>query len=285
MPEITLEQATCAIYPGGELRWFALSPGFQENWKTLWAPRLLGQRPTTPSVFQGEAIQVCTLAKRLIGIDRLASLDDMGTILGCHLLVLSDEAYRWAAGDPFALADACPTNWHLRGTLPCFAVNVPPPRRTVAQVCEVLKRTDLPLLLGATQALVDGGRVALVRAGPDTALMRALWMLLPASVRCELRPASFALGHFADFHVEIVPEVKKGDFDHRYLSEEQADNYPEGRYEYGVQAAAEAGDQEMLDGLFARRSRGETWRLGLWLAGLMIVLLALSAVFKGCGGN
>jgi hypothetical protein len=50
-----------------------------------------------------------------------------------------------------------------------------------------------------------------------------------------------------------------------------------------VQAAAEAGDQDSLDGLFARRSRSETWRLGLWLAGVMGTLLALSAAFKGCG--
>jgi hypothetical protein len=283
MPEIRVEQATAAVHGASDLRWLAASPGFAEEWKALWQPRLLAQRRGDGVIFPGEALQVHALAKKLTGVARLAPLDDPPSILGCHVLVVPERAYRLAAGDPFALADACPVNWHARGALPMCAVPVPPPWRTTAQVCEVLKRADCPLLLGAAQALVDGGRLALIRPQPDTALLRALWMLLPTSTRCELRPASFALADTGAFHAVILPRAAQGELDHRYLSEEQAENYPEGRYEYGVQAAAEAGDQDSLDGLFARRSRSETWRLGLWLAGVMGTLLALSAAFKGCG--
>jgi hypothetical protein len=132
----------------------------------------------------------------------------------------------------------------------------------------------------AAQAVVDGGRIAWVRPQPATDLTRALWMLLPTSTRSELRPASFAVADVPEFDVVVVPQVNKGDFDRRYLSEEQAENYPEGRYELGVQTAAEAGDQGALDTLFARRSRKETWRLGLWLAGSLALLMLLMTIFK-----
>jgi hypothetical protein len=112
-----------------------------------------------------------------------------------------------------------------------------------------------------------------------------LWALLPWSTRAELRPASFAVAEGSRFDVVVVPRAATGQFDKCYLSEEQADNYPEGRYELGVQQAAEAGDEASLDALFARRSRRETWRLGLWIAGAMVVLVMLMLGLKTLTGQ
>ena len=59
--------------------------------------------------------------------------------------------------------------------------------------------------------------------------------------------------------------------------EERVRDYPPGRYEHGVQAATEAGDQKWLDELFARRTSDETLRLGLYI---IAFALAVAAVFK-----
>jgi hypothetical protein len=149
----------------------------------------------------------------------------------------------------------------------------------VEQVQAVLQRPDSAALLGGAQALVDGGRVVFERPAPDTALLRSLWLLLPTSTRTDLWPASFAFGNDLGFDVLVVPRAAGEAFD-GYLTEEQAAEYPEGRYELSLQIAAEAGDQRELDTLFARRSAAETWRLGLMLLVVLAVLLAVMGWLK-----
>jgi hypothetical protein len=127
-------------------------------------------------------------------------------------------------------------------------------------------------LLGATQVLVDGGRLVFERPRPDTELLRNLWTLLPTSTRIDLWPASFAFDNRLGFHAVAVPHVAEGQYDW-YVTEEQAGDYPQGRYELNLQIAAEAGDQAELDALFARRSRAETWRLGFLILTLSLILL------------
>ena len=284
--EMQIDQATAALHAGREVRWLAQSAEFLDDWRPEWEPHLLaaaqrlGQTPCADGLF------VRSLPEKRVGICRMADLDgDPPTVRGVQLLVLKEDLYREAAWDPFAIVEACVPNWHARGSLPACSVSVPLPRRTVEQVCEVLKSADSPALFGAAQALVDGGRVAWVRPQLDPVLLRRLWTLLPTSTRWELRPASWAVGAARDFHAVLVAQVEQGDFDHRFLSEAQVTNYPEGRYELGVQAAAEAGDQAELDRLFARRSRTETWRLGLWVAGALIVLILGMAGMKWVMGR
>jgi hypothetical protein len=139
------------------------------------------------------------------------------------------------------------------------------------------------MLLGAVQDLVDGGRVAFVRPKPDTFLLRALWTLLPIRARCELWPATFALSNDFPFHALAAPAEVTRTLSHHYLSEDQAANYPEGRYEFFLHMAAETGDQESLDLLFARRSASEVRRLGWWVLGGLIVLMFAMGLAKGCG--
>jgi hypothetical protein len=156
----------------------------------------------------------------------------------------------------------------------------PLPVRTVAEVQEVLQRSDGPTLLGGTQALVDGGRLVFERSTPDTDLLRRFWKLLPASTRCRLWPASFAFGNALGFHVLVVPRIHPDEWDTTYagyLREEQAGDYPEGRYELDLQTAAEAGDQRELNALFLRRSGAQTVRLALYI---LVVAIGLGLVIK-----
>ena len=131
-----------------------------------------------------------------------------------------------------------------------------------------------PSLLGATQALVDGGRVVFQRSQPDPVLLRNLWTLLPTRTREELWPASFAFGNELRFHALATPRINEA-FDN-YVNEEQAGDYPEGRYERGVHVSAETGDQAGLDALFSRRSRTQTLRLGIYLMFVMLIVLGIS---------
>ncbi len=221
------------------------------------------------------------LGKRHVAVVQVADQgsDDAGRpgALGFYLLVLTRATYRTLGGDPFALAERFPPPWQTRGELPTLVLPETLLPRTVDGVQRVLKREDSAPLLGGAQALVDGGQLVFERAAPDTELLRSLWVLLPTSTRCDLWPASFAFGNALCFDVLVVPRADGPDFAH-YLTEQQAGDYPEGRYELHVQIAAEAGDQRELDALFARRSRTETWRLGLIILGLCLVLLL---VLKG----
>jgi hypothetical protein len=287
MKHVILQQATVARHGPAEVRWLARSVDFLDAWQPRVEElcRLFGERPD--GVRCPEAVFAQSFGKRLVAVVRVADLgaDDPAVppaALGFHFLVLHEADYRAAGGDPFALAAACPPDWHRRGSLPAQCFDVPPPRRTVAQVCDVLQREDGPTLLGATQGLMDGCRVAWGRPAPDTALLRALWTLLPTSARCDLWPASFAFGNALGFHAVVFPVVPKDQVDARYLSEQQADNYPEGRYELTLQTTAEAGDEEGLDLLFARRSPREVWRLGWLLAGLFVILSLATPLVKGC---
>jgi hypothetical protein len=198
--------------------------------------------------------------------------------LGFRFLVLARELYRHL-GDPFAVADRYPVDWGATGTLPELAWPMEVlPRRTVGQIQGVLKHADsgkwMDLLLGGTQALVDGGRVLVKRAAPDEDLLRSLWQLLPDRTRCDLWPASFAFADDLGFHAAAMPALPPNPRGIRH-TEDGLRDYPPGRYELGLQIAAESGDQRELDHLFARRTSSETLRLGLYIIAAALVTAAL----------
>jgi hypothetical protein len=194
---------------------------------------------------------------------------------GTTRFLVLDRALYEALGDPFAIVDRFPPNWNARGELE--ALEWPPeplPPRTVTEVQNTLKHGDSPLLLGMTQALIDGSRVLLVRPEPDPELLRGLWQLLPGRTRCDLWPATFANSVELGFHVAIVREAPAV-WPVGYLTEEQARDYPEGRYELALQVAAEDGDQAALDKLFARRSSRDTLRLAIYMVAFAFLAAAI----------
>lgn len=285
MTDIVIEQATCGAQTAGGYRFLARSPGFLEEWQPL-AEQLcaaFGERP------YGVACPACLFAqpfgKRHVAVVQVA---DQGinyagqpSGLAFHFLILSRSDYEQLGGDPFLIAEQFPAPWTARGDMPTLFWPEPlPPPRTVEQIQKILQRgEDGPNLLGGCQVLVDGGRLVFERSAPDTDLLRDLWTLLPTRTRCELWPASFAFANTLGFDALVTPKAA-ADVYGSYLRFEQAGDYPEGRYELNLQIAAEAGDQRDLDALLARRSRRETWRLGLLLLGVCIVLLVLANLLR-----
>src|SRR5205807_6088267 len=81
-------------------------------------------------------------------------------------------------------------------------------------------------------------------------------------------------GNALGFDATVVPAAPAEEYAD-YVTEQQAGDYPQGQYELNLQMAVEAGDQRELDFLLARRSRRETWRLGLLLLCLLMVLVVV----------
>jgi hypothetical protein len=268
MLDAAIEQA---LHDGTHL--LARSPGFRDAWlpEALCLCAGFGERPA------GVVCPACVFVQPL-GPEHVAVVQaaDQGTdALAFYFVVLPQAGYAHLGGDPFAVAERFPPRWATRGELPTLSwPDGPPPARTVADVQKALQRTDGPSLLGGAQALLQGNRLVFERPAPDTELLRSLWLLLPTDVRSRLWPASFAFGNALGFHALVTPRAAGPEFA-GYLTEDQAAEYPEGRYELSLQTAAEAGDQRELDALFNHRLRAAPWRLGIILLCLALVLLLL----------
>ena len=273
--DLTISQAVVVSDPSGPTL-VAKSDAFpfEREEAVLAVFRRYGTRP--PGVAVPAAMFATPLGRGHVAVVQVA--DQPGSNLGFRFLILTRRLYE-AIGDPFAVADRFSPNWSARGSLP--TLDWPPeplPRRTVEQVARILKDGDGPLLLGAAQGLLDGVRVVLARSTPDDAPLRALWQLLPTRTRVELWPATFAFTLDLGFHVAVMP-YPPAPLPLGYVSEEQAKDYPQGRYELALQTAAEHGDQGEIDRLFARRSSQDTLRLALLiLAGAMIAVVVSKLV-------
>ncbi len=279
-----IEQAIYGCQDAGGYRFLGRSPGFRDEWLRE-AEALctgFGERPA------GVACPACVFARpvgaRHVAVVQAADqgLDDAGRpgALGFRLLVLPRLLYADLGGDPFFIADQLPPPWEARGELPALAWTAgPPPARTVAELRRVLDVPQGPTLLGGVQALLDGGRLVFERAAPDTPLLRSLWALLPTQSRSEMWPASFSFRNAHGFHAVVVPRASGPGFEH-YIPEESAGDYPEGRYELALQTAVESGNQEDLDALLARRSRGQTLRLALAILAASVAVAVGSALLS-----
>lgn len=181
-----------------------------------------------------------------------------------HVLCVPEKLYR-IIHDPFVVAAECPADFAARNELPCIDwMRGPTPHRTLADVQAVLKTDESATLLGAAQALVDGGRVALRADAEGARLLRNLWLLLPTSVRAETRLATFVINTDLEFDLLATPDFTSAPFA-GYLNQDQAGDYPEGRYELWLQLAADTNDADGIDRLLARRSMSQALRLAVTL--------------------
>jgi hypothetical protein len=302
MTDIPIEQALYGGQGPGGYQFLARSPGFLDDWLPE-AERLctaFGDRPA------GVSCPGCVFAQPFgrhhVAVVQAADQgsDDTGRpgALAFRLLVLPRTAYAGLGGDPFLIADRFPPPWSARGVLPSLTwEGGPPPPRTLAQVQQLLQRpggeslfadAEVPrggsqVLLGGCQALLDGAKLVFERPAPDTDLLRGLWTLLPTTTRTSLWPASFALGNALHFDALAVPRLRMEDYP-GYKTEQEAADYPEGRYELSLQTAAESGTQRDLDALFARRSQNETFRILVILVVVLVVLTAAIRFLPNFGG-
>ena len=122
---------------------------------------------------------------------------------------------------------------------------------------------------------MDGARVVFVRTQPDAAVLQRLWQLLPDSVRGELRVATFAQSNKLGFDVFVAPQAEPP-----CVTEEQAGDYPQGRYEFALQVAVESGDEAELARLLSRRSSREAMRL---MFRILVAALVVGLVIRVIG--
>jgi len=229
---------------------------------------------------QPESTCTGAIFARPLGTDRVAVVQVAGppTLLQLRFrfIVVGRELYHFLH-DPFAVAERFPPDWAGRDPLPDLEWPAEPlPRRTVAQLDAILKHGDGPFLLGASQTLVDGGKIALNRVQPLPGLLRDLWALLPDSSRRIIWPATFAFCNDLRFDLVVLPKIPSPGLP-GYLGEEQARDYPDSRYERQLQTAIESGDQATLDRLLARRTSSEMLRFAM----LMVVLaFGITAIVK-----
>jgi hypothetical protein len=197
-----------------------------------------------------------------------------------HVLLLDRECYALIP-DPFAIRERFPPVWNAQHTLPQheWPDELLPPR-TTTQLNDILKNGDGPFLLGGCQTLVDGSKIILVRQEPANTLVRELWMLLPNSVRRQITFTTFAYTPEFRCHITVLPEWPTVSVE-GYLSEDQARDYPESRYERDLQVAIEMNDQRSLDALLARKSSTEVLRMAFILLLVMAGLSVLAKLFIG----
>jgi hypothetical protein len=217
----------------------------------------------------------CPFGSKHIAVVRVEDRPGSGEPLGFRFLVLGRELYGHL-GDPFAISDRYPVEWTVSGTLADLAwPHERLPERTLEQLHEILKAGDGPLLLGGTQAIVDGNRVLIRRTAPDEALVRGLWQLLPDRTRGDRWPASFAFSAELGFHLAAGPSLTAEPSGPKPLTEEAAKDYPPSSYELNLQIAVESGDRVALRQLLARRTADDTMRLGLYILAFALFLAAL----------
>jgi len=271
LPDLRIQQAI-AIADARGVKVIASSPEFD----TAEAERiasLFGARPA--GVRCPLAYFACPFAKQHVAVVQVEDRPGSGDPLGFRFLVLSRELYHHL-GDPFAISERYPVNWNISGTLPDLTWPMEVlPERTIEQLDGILKHGDGPLLLGATQAIVDGCRVLISRDAPEEQLVRDLWQLLPDRTRAERWPASFAFSDELGFHVAIGPGIVPTPSESKPLPEEAVRDYPSSSYELNLQIAIESGDRVALRRLLARRTLQDTVRLAIYIVVFALVVAVL----------
>lgn len=210
----------------------------------------------------------CPFGRRQVAVVRVEDRPGPGDVLGFRFLILDRDLYRFL-GDPFSISDRYPPSW-ATGTLPELTwPNEVLPERTLEALDDVLKHGDGPLLLGATQAIVDGVRVLLPATAPNEALARNVWQLLPDSTRRNHWPASFAFSAELGFHFALGSGLAPAG--RQPLTEDALRDYPLGHYELNLQIAIESSDRRSLQRQLRRRSSDDTLWLALYMVGFAIL--------------
>jgi len=229
----------------------------------------------TPSVFVSSALIVRPLGRQHWAIIRVGhSGPSLDSSLGFRALLATNR--EWKRGlDPFHLDDRHPPDWTLRGTVSAIDYEVEIAAPTLAATFESLKTHGSPLMLGATQVLIDGGKFVLPATEPQNAMFRAIWTMQPYASRIEFSFATFAFGPNLGVNAVAMPDppaiLPAG-----ALNSEQVQDYPEGRYELAMQLAIEGQHQEEFDWLLRRKSSKQV----LWTALLLIVAMTAALLLS-----
>lgn len=277
--DLTVQQAIVIVDQNGPSL-VARSGEFGFSWEEamLTITARFGSRPA--GVACPEAIFAVPFERKCVAVVTVADQEPgrTDTPLGFRFLILGKPLYE-ALGDPFAIADAFPPRWHDRGTLDSLKWERGAlPERRVEDAVPLLREGDTPLLLGSTQALIDGGRVIVEAAEPDPKLLRGVWQLLPTRSRFDIWPATFAFTVDLGFHFSVLPTAPQP-WPIGHLTADQARDYPEGHYELSIQSAIESHDPIEWERLLARRSTNDTLRLATYMVAFALFAAIVSQFF------
>jgi hypothetical protein len=268
MPDLLIQQAIVVrARDGWEIA--ARSPGWRDDWLADVERICTGFGAPPASEHVPHSVFAQPLGRDFVAVFQAAT-EGTPPRTRFHVLTIPNTLYR-AVGDPFGLAEHFPPPWDARVVLPDLVWVDEAPDRSIERVQRILQEDDSATLLGGAQAIVDGGRLVFERPFPATDLLRRLWALLPDSTRAEVWPASFVYSPALDWQVAVVERYVPSDWP-GFLTEAQAGDYPESRYELNLQIAVESGDQRALNRLFARRTSKQTLRLAI-----MILIVATGA--------
>jgi hypothetical protein len=287
MIELFIEQAIYRADPRGTYHCQCRSPGFSGQ-ADFHAIRLCsGFSARDGADMAADGVFAQPLSRDWVMVAQVSNQpDEESPWPGLHFrfLMVARKAYRLWIGDPFVLADHFPPPWHI-ADLPrlsyCPDLSLD---RHIREIEAALGRPDAERLLAATQSLVDGARIAITCDHGSAEFMRSVWRLLPFTTRSELWPASFAPNNSLAFDFIAMPTID-GETRQRYLTDDQIDSYPPGRYEENLRSAAEAGHRHQVLALLQRRSRTQTLRLAVLLVILAAVLAIGMRVFNASPAN
>lgn len=264
------------------VRWLAQSPELPLEHRAALEQIVVAFGPRPIGIRCPEAFLILPEPQGRVYLVRVADLGptaDPPVALGFHFLILTRSDYEETNAEAFEILRAQPALWERRGDLPLAALPRSLQLRSLGEVEAVLRQPEGPLLLGSTQALLDGSRLAFRRDLPANESFAGLWKLIPYRSAVELRLATFAFSNALSWNILAGPALDPNEYDYRYLSEPQAENYPEGRYELSLQIAVEAGDEAAMRRLLLRRTRKDTLRMALWLlTGMMLASLVFGLV-------
>ncbi len=204
----------------------------------------------------------------------------IGTAKGRQLWVRAlGRVFYERCPDPFFLAELAPPDWGANSPADIPLGQANPPRRDVAALQQVMAKGDGPFLLGACQTLVDQGRILLHRDRPAEKTIRDVWRLLPVSIQGRTSFTAFAPDNRLGFDVAVLREIPPAH--PGFLTEDQARDYPESRYERELQTAVEHGDERALQALLNRRSSSDTLKLAFTMVvGMAVVSLAARILMR-----
>ena len=280
---IYLPQALLVCWADGTLNWRGVSP----SWVTEWQPELqdivqsFGTRPA--GIRCPNAVFSYPISNRRVVCVRVGDLGDdenQPIGLGFQLVVMKQAEYDAIGGNPFRMFMDAPIIWLANSALPDFIAAVSMNMDDLQVLAKAYQRPESAFILGGCQAILDGNRLVIEKPEPATDLLADLWTLLPFSERSDHWPASFAFSNVLRFDVVVLPKLTPTESDSGYLTFEQTEQYPEGRYESTLQWAIESGDQLIAHRLLLRRSRRQTFKLGLYLLLGMMLLSALLGVLS-----
>lgn len=174
--------------------------------------------------------------------------------------------------DPFHLAELLAKQSEKAGSIE--SEPSPPERREVRRAAEILKAGDSPLILGAVQVLLDGGRFAVPLAEAGEGFIARVRQLMPYRSLDEMTFATQAFSAELPVDAMVLPEAVSVP---GLFVAEALRCYPNGRYEQAMLLACEQGDQAEFDRLLCRKTGTDTLKLAM---GMVLFALVVTLIMK-----